>query len=58
MHVVNMIEKIHFEWLLLKKKKTIFVNELNITFDISRADTLVKMKNQIGRNFLYDQRQN
>lgn len=41
---VNMIEKVHFEWLLLKKQP-IFVSELNIIFDISRAAALVKKRN-------------
>jgi len=41
-----------------KNGKQIFVNELNILFNISHADALAQIRNQINCDFLYDQRQN
>jgi hypothetical protein len=66
-HIVDMIEKVHSKWLLLKKNKgrssksqknreQIFVNELNNIFDISHANALAQMRNQTDLDFLYDQR--
>lgn len=66
-HCIDKLEKLHSEWLLLKKNKgrisntqkkreTLFQEQLNMVFDIAHYDALSMCKVDEDREFLVDQR--
>lgn len=66
-HCIEKVEKIHNEWLMLKKNKgrnsdaqnkrqNLFVEQLDQLFDIAHSEALVMCKVDEDRQFLIDQR--
>lgn len=66
-HCIDKLEKLHSEWLLLKKNKgrisdtqkkreTLFQEQLDMVFDIAHNDALTMCKVDEDREFLIDQR--